>query len=293
VCSSDLPALALLRSVLDRPGLFADRPRVSRRVVAWGKDDPVALPHGALVVSEADLDAAFACGPSPAAGPAAFHVHTAAPFPEGALQRFGDRRTEAAEVRFCDPADSDACWIEAVGDGWLFLTPAGGDRAILLSVGAPADTLLPESRLIAGRVAAGGEPFAGFDTTPRLHAPLQGPDWFACGTAAMAFDPICGDGTAQAAREAILVSAVISAIVDGGDREALREHYESMMLASMRRHLRLCAGFYASGGDGSWWRRQLAGLAEGFERCTERLARAPEPRYALHGFRLVAREAVT
>jgi len=50
-------------------------------------------------------------------------------------------------------------------------------------------------------------------------ARLRGPDWLACGTAAVAFDPICGDGTAQAMREAILGCAVITAIGEGGDRK--------------------------------------------------------------------------
>ena len=49
--------------------------------------------------------------------------------------------------------------------------------------------------------------------------------------------------------------------------------------------------FYASGGDGSWWRAQLADLAEGFDWCTARLAKMPEPRFELHGFRLVERVA--
>lgn len=290
-------ALALLRGVLDRPDLFSDRPRVTRRVVAWGSDEAVTLPHAAAVVSEGDLERALAGTPAtqvpdPAAPPS-MTIHAGPPFPEPDLRRFGSRRTSTTEVRLLDPGDRDACWVEALADGWLFLTPAENDTAWLLAVGAPASALLDASRLIAPRIAPVGPPSADFDTSPRMLARLRGPDWLACGMAAVAFDPICGDGTAQAMREAILGCAVITAIGEGGDREALLGHYEAMLTAAMRRHLRLCAQFYTSGGQGDWWRTQMAGLAEGFDWCTRRLAHEPEPRFELHGFRLVAREPVS
>lgn len=284
-------ALALLRDVFDRPGLFADRPRITHRVVAWGTGEPVKAPHGAVVVSERDLDLALG-GPSGVAGPAAMTIHTAPPFPSGDLRRFGSRRTVAAQVRLVHEADGAACWIEAVEAGWLFLIPIGEASAWLLAVGAQADTLLGLSRHIAPRIEMLGAPSTAFDTAPRMLSALQGPDWLACGSAAMGFDPICGDGTAQAVREAILACAVIGGMDEGGDRDALSLHFESMMIGAMRRHLRLCAQFYASGGEGEWWRAQVAGLAEGFDWCTARLAQTPEPRYELRGFRLVAREAV-
>jgi hypothetical protein len=285
-------ALALLRDVFDRPGLFADQPRIVRRVVAWGTAEPVALPHGGVVVSGSDLDATLS-GPSSSPAPAAgadITIHAAPPFPDAALQSFGARRTVAGRVRLRHEADRSACWIEAVEDGWLFLIPSGAAEAWLLAVGADADTLAERSRHIGPRIERLGRPSAAFETAPRMLAALQGPGWLACGSSAIAFDPICGDGTAQAVREAILASAVIGAMADGGDGAALRVHYESMMVAAMRRHLRLSAQFYASGGEGAWWRAQLAGLAEGFDLCTARLARMPEPRFELHGFRLVPRE---
>lgn len=284
-------ALALLRSVFERPGLFADRPRVTHRVVAWGTSEPVRLPHGGVVLSEGDLDTALGA-PSDAAGPAAMSIHTAPPFPAGEIRSFGSRSTVAARVGLRHAEDGSACWIEAVEAGWLFLIPSGPVSAWLLAVGGSAESLLGRSRHIAPRIDGLGKTSSAFETSPRLLTALAGPDWLACGSAAIAFDPICGDGTAQAVREAILASAVIGAMGEGGDRDALRVHFESMMIAAMRRHLRLCAQFYASGGEGEWWRAQLAGLAEGFDWCTARLAKMPEPRYELHDFRLVARKAV-
>ncbi|MBT2187277.1 hypothetical protein [Sphingobium nicotianae] len=286
------PALALLRDVLALPDLFADKPRIDRRIVAWGGAEALSLPHGAVVVSEADLDAALAL-PSAAIARADMTLHTAAPFPAGTLRRFGARTAGTAAVTLRFPEDRSACWIEAVREGWLFLIPAGeGDAAWLLGIGASIERLVALSRHVAARLDQVNIASAQFEVCPRILTSLQGEDWLACGTAAIAFDPICGDGTAQALREAVLAAAVITAWRDGGDPAALRTHYESMLIATMRRHLRLCADFYRSGGTGPWWDAQMASLADGFDWCTARLATLPEPRYQLQDFRLVERETV-
>ena len=284
------PALALLRDVFSKPALFADRPRITHRVVAWGDSEPVAVPHGAVVVSEADLDAALGGVPE-FCGAADLTVHTAPPFPAGALRRFGARSAVAAKARLADHRDQSACWIEALASGWLFLIPSDGASAWLLAVGDQPDVLLGLSRLIAPRVAELGPSSAEFETSPRMLDTLQGPGWLACGSAAVGFDPICGDGTAQAVREAILACAVIDAERRGRDPAAVRTHFETILIGAMRRHLRHCAEFYASGGSGEWWRAQFAELAEGFDWCTARLAAAPEPQFELHGFSLVPRAA--
>lgn len=316
------PALALMRDVFDRPDLFADRPRIARRVVSWGGRAPVDLPHGAVVVSEGDLEAALfapeAAGRDGAAGlggkdgaapsgggapgdaaaaadlPAAFAILTAPPFPTGVPHRFGERQARAVPVRLRRAGEGGTCRIEATANGWLFLIPTGATTGWLLGVGDGVDALLAHSRDVAPYVEPCGPESAAFDTCPRLLPGLcgtdgpDGADWIACGTAAAAFDPICGDGTAQATREAILVAAMVRAAAEGEDRAALRTHYESMMLASMRRHVRLCADFYRTGGAGPWWRAQAAALVDGYEACTRRLATRPGPAYRLQGFRLVA-----
>jgi hypothetical protein len=117
-------------------------------------------------------------------------------------------------------------------------------------------------------------------------APLGGSAWISCGTAAMAFDPLCGDGTAHAVREAILASAVIRA-TDGGENAAdLLSHYEARLTAGFQRHLVQCHGFYSSGGDGDWWKVEAAAVAEGLDWCDRRLEGFGEFRFQLKALEL-------
>ena len=290
-------ALALLRDVFDRPDLFADRKRITRRIVAWGTGEPVAMPHGAVAIARGDLQRALETPMAPLRAADSHHagyvLHGKRPFPVAELARFGSRKAEVCEVELLHSEDEQACWIEAVESGWLFMMPVAGPErlATLLAIGGPAELLLAESLHIAPRLELRDMNPTPFDTAPRMLEALQGENWLACGTAAIAFDPICGDGTALAARQAILAAAVIAAISEGGDAESLRGHYEAMLIAAMRRHLRACADFYRTGGSDPWWRAQLAALAEGFDWCSTQLMRRPEPRFELHGFRLVARDS--
>jgi len=286
------PALALMRDVFDRPDLLAGRPRIRRRVVAWGEAPPASLPHSGTIVSETELLDSLRPAHEPVdQDEPDFVLHTAGGPPPGAVrQRFGARTAQAAMVRLPDPADADACWIEAVAEGWLFLAPAREDTAWLLAIGAPFETLLSQSRLIGRRVQVLREAARGLDASPRIVTPAAGDGWLACGSTAIGFDPICGDGTAQAVRAAILASAVLVAIAEGGDRAALLKHYDLALTASLRRHLMLCADVYRSGVEGPWWQTALGELHAGHSWCTDRLAHAGDPAFELRGFRLQPRE---
>jgi hypothetical protein len=300
-------ALSLLRGVFDRPELFAGRPRIKRRVIAWSSAVPVVVPHEAVLLSEAEVQAELAgSGPSAPEDRAMseqgddsidqsdFTIFAAPPMPEGAMRVFGERHAVAARVRLRDPACAEECRIEAVDAGWLFLVPASPDegrlRGWLMGVGGALDDLLADSRLIAPLVEPLGSSSIPFLAAPRLAMPLIGADWLACGSAALGFDPICGDGTAQSVREAILAAAVLTEMADGGDARALRTHYQSMLIAAMRRHLSLCANFYRNGGRSDWWRGQFDALMQGYGWCTQLLADMPEPRFMLQDFRLVPRQ---
>lgn len=288
-------ALALLRDLFGRPDLFDGRVPITRRIVAWGGSELAIMPHRAVVVSGAELAAELSLPPLAAPdGDVFFTLRGAPPFPDGVLRHFGRRAATAAAVDLAPRADGQACHVEAIESGWLFLIPCGEGKAWLLGVGDTLDALLGQSRLVATQVGNLGAIAARFETAPRMLESLTGHDWLACGTRAIAFDPICGDGTAQAARESVLAAAVIAGIREDGDggagRAALLGHYQSMLLAAMRRHLQISLPFYRSGGGSPWWREQAAAVAEGYAWCTARLATMPEPRFVLRGTRLVPRE---
>lgn len=286
------PALALLRDVHGNSALLETHPKVTRRVVAWGGLDPVSLPHEAIVVSEAAIRQALEPAAREGAGDGGdgpcFTVFASDPLPSGEKLVFGESEALAVEVLLRGDVQQE-CRVEALDSGWLFLLPGLSRGAWLLAFGAAPDELLAQSRLIAPVVELYPAAPAAFRTAPRMAAPLAGSSWLACGTAALGFDPICGDGTAQAVREAILAAAVIRGIDEGGDADALLTHYRSMLLAAMRRHLQLCVQFYRTGGRSDWWQAQVAALEHGYAICTDLLAAMPEPRFVLRGFALEPR----
>jgi len=186
--------------------------------------------------------------------------------------------------------DHDACWVESMETGWLFLLPLGDGRGTLISVGGSAETQLDRSRLIGPQVADWQGPLSNFPAYPRILSQLCGSDelgtpWLACGTAAMAFDPLCGEGAGNAAREAILGSAAIRANAHGEPWEDLCDHYSSRLLGGFLRHLSVCRGFYATGHRGPWWERELEMIDQGMEWVRLHSANRVH-RYRLSGFDL-------
>ena len=132
-----------------------------------------------------------------------------------------------------------------------------------------------------------GEGGGGFPVAPRIASRMCGPCWLACGSAALGFDPLCGDGTAHAVREAILASAVIRAGEAGEPVEPLLSHYEARLTMGFQRHLSLCREYYATGGAGAWWGEQREELERGLKWCAARLAGGALFRYQLKDFNLV------
>lgn len=285
-------ALALIRDVFGQPDLFADLPRIRKRIVAWGPGTkPVALEHSAVALSEeALLESIRPAGVGRSANAArtsacaTWTIFAARPLPAPTVDHcFGSRMASAVPVMLKEGSDPSACWIESLEDGWLFLTPGW-----LLSVGAPAEKLLGASGVIAHEIARMGDSSGEFPAYARIASPLCAPGWLACGTAAMAFDPICGDGTAHAIREAILASAVLRALANGGPPDDLLSHYEARLTAGFRRHLVLCRQFYLSGGAGALWRSELDAIDRGIRWSDAKLGAHASFRYQLRGFELEA-----
>jgi hypothetical protein len=282
------PTQRLFKDVFKQEDLFGDQPRIRKRVVAWGPQaEPLTLDHTAVVVSEQflvetirgrlPLDESREETPD--------WTIIASRLPAGSVeQSFGSRVATAVPVTLREGSDPEACWIESLEDGWLFLIPAARGSAWLLSVGS--GSLLERSRMILGQIEGLGDPVGEFPAHPRMAWPLCGTGWLACGTAALAFDPLCGDGTGHALREAILASAVVRAAARGDGVDQLLAHYEARLLAGFRRHLAVCRDFYRSGRAGPWWDSELESLDRGMEWCAEQMRTRADLGHRLVGFEL-------
>jgi hypothetical protein len=263
----------LLGDVFGRPNLFDGLPHIRRRVVAWGRESPtLTLPHSGVVVSEQELWYRIRQG-VPATSDdlsegADWTIFASAPLaPASVEHHFGSRMAAATPVSLQAGHDDEVCWIESLEHGWLFLLPTGKRAGWLLSVGGSAESLLGISSLIRNLIADLFPSRGTFASHPRAAFPLSGPRWLACGTAAIGFDPLCGDGTGNSIREAILASAVIRAANAGADAENLVAHYQKRLLAGFQRHIAHCFDFYKSGHSGSWWDEQLNDLKRALAWC--------------------------
>ncbi len=283
-------ALELIRDIFDQPDLFRDAPHIRKRMVAWGEDSKLlALDHSAVVVSEELLLEKLRPSDQRTKASAGWTIYASRPLPaEIAEHRFGSRMATAVAVALKPGSEPGTCWIESLEDGWLFLIPNAPGSAWLLSVGSAPAELLNRSRVVVEQVDHAGTAVGEFPAYPRIVAPLSAPGWLACGTAAMAFDPLCGDGTAHAIREAILASAVIRAVEKDGSTEDLLSHYQARLTAGFRRHLDLCREFYRSGAAGPWWDAELESIERGIAWCDSRLSPHSAFRYQLRDFELHA-----
>ena len=194
----------------------------------------------------------------------------------GAYVAAGERHVVAAEVEFVGPSDRTAL-VETWAGGWLFLAPLGEGRAILQATvsGPPRDALegLRSALEGAGEIGAVVGEFsrvATFHSAPRLAQPSCGDGWIAVGEAAMALDPICGDGTGYALRGAIAAVAVLNGIAGGMPPGRCLRHYQMRLAAAFRNHVEGCRDLYGGDFGGSAW--------DGERRATElALETVPEP----------------
>jgi len=300
---SGVPALlvgartqGLVKDLFRGADLFVGLPRIDWRIVQWGeKDKPTRVPHNAVSVTETELRERLHSHASQQPVRLAteeWTLFTSAPLPSLGVQHcFGRRTATVAPVRFSDRAERSACWIESLEDGWLFALPGAERKGWLIAVGAPQETLLSQSRLVSARISAIGDVEGPFPAFPAISDPLCGPGWLACGRAAMAFDPLCGDGTGNAIRGSILASAVVRAALAGQDQskeqEEFRAHFSARLISGFLKHLEICRPFYVTGGTGPWWRAELELLDQGIEFCRQRLRESRPARFRLAGADLV------
>ena len=293
-----LPALmvsassqALFCDILNAADALSNLPRIETRVVKWGPSaKTIALPHSAVVVSEEFLQSRieklvrFDCGSDDSPD---WTIISTRPLPEASIEHpFGERTATVVLVKLQSRSIPATCWIESVDKGWLFLLPDGSGAGWLMSVGGSVHSQLSLSEVVAAQIAHLSESTREFPTHPRIAWPLTGSHWLACGTAALAFDPLCGDGTGHAIREAILAAAVLRAIQRGANVDELLNHYQARLVAGFKRHLSVCSEFYESGGTGPWWQAAAESTRKGLAWCDHQLNSAGDFRYRLRGFDL-------
>lgn len=281
----------LLADIFQTANLFHGMHQIRSRVVAWGTSDPMALPHSGVVASEQMLlDRLGAHLPerSDQDTPAADWTIITAKSSRGMApeMRFGTRTAQVREVELATDAEADACWVESLESGWLFLLSTGAGKGSLISVGRKSEELLAESHLVGKQVEALNESStAEFAAYPRILAHVCGQGWLTCGSAAMAFDPLCGEGAGNAAREAILACAAVRAILEGESVHEVLAEYSLRLRLGFLKHLEDCREFYC-GVSGEFWSSELARLEEGIAWTRSQLSAGPRPRFRLAGFAL-------
>src|SRR5258708_3016542 len=284
----------LLRDVFEDGDLFRGFPQIRNRIVSWGRQSRTqTIPHSAVAVSEEELLSRLwpkvpACVDIEGKNFAWTIVTSRASdlFPYHC--KFGSRNGFGISVRVKRGGDRDGCWVESLDSGWLFLLACGHDNAFLLSIGAPPEVQLEKSRLVEMQIESLNGPTTQFAAYPRILSALYGPGWLACGSAAMAFDPVCGEGASNAVREAILASAVVRALSKGVATQDVFAHYSSRLTAGCLRHLEACRDFYVRGNSGQFWESEIELLEKGIERMQERFNLMLQSRYRLVDFELQA-----
>jgi 2-polyprenyl-6-methoxyphenol hydroxylase-like FAD-dependent oxidoreductase len=276
----------LLSDVFQQDNLFAGGIPICHRTVLWGDaQNPVTMPHTGLVMAESVLldrlwKSVEVHNQTNTTNTWALIAFRSLP-PEVSQHEFGSRSASTYKVELAAAA---TCWVESVSTGWLFLIPSAENHGSLIAVGADLASLLDESRLVKHQIKAICEPTGSFPASPRIATPLGGPAWIACGTSAVAFDPIAGEGAGNALREGILAAAVISASRTNPAIDLLN-HYSNRILSGFLRHLRDCCRFYDSC-PGPWWQQELQSLKQGVQWAQDELNASPPPLFRLTGFEL-------
>jgi flavin-dependent dehydrogenase len=112
-----------------------------------------------------------------------------------------------------------------------------------------------------------------------------GNGWLACGSAAMSFDPLCGEGAGNAAREAILACAALKAIVAGESPEDVLAEYSMRLMLGFLRHLETCREFYRPEPSSEFWRAEFQSIESGII-WTKKQLEGQAPRFRLTDFTL-------
>jgi flavin-dependent dehydrogenase len=267
--------------------LFAGAHRLRGRVVQWeGTADPVHTTTPALVMSVGVLQERLA-GRAGEAGlcfvarervdPARYDWVVQAGGREAASGEsiaFGRRRGVAVSVKLTSRAHTDRALIESVPGGWLIVIPQGLGRGTLQAVfsdqpvepQAQLRALLAQSRITSALIEEiVGEP-VGFAAMPRLAMAPCVSGSIAVGDAAVALDPLSGNGVGSGLRSAILATAVLDAAAEDTAPQACFNHYAQRLRNTMRSHVQSCVEFYGRATHAVGWYAEIDTMSEALHR---------------------------
>ena len=271
------------RFILERiwgPDLLAGLPhhRLARRVIIW--DRTARQIEDATIVVDAPALAQRMATQAAATGVSldeTFHVEPASwtviatgrGAAGGEILSGGTRVAVTAPVALAATADSDALLIEAGPKGWVACVPTNSTDGVLFA-SAPATTATPEEAfdgLVAGTravrqaIAAVTGPCAVLEAAPRLrYPPHNGATTVFVGDAAIAFDPVSGDGAGVALRTAHLAASLAEAFVRGTKLEALHSFYSYRLTRAMSVHIHGLLSLYAEPAFDLSWSSELAAM---------------------------------
>jgi len=271
------------RFILDRmwgAELLANVPqqRLARRVILWRDRTPQQIDDETVVVDAPALAGRMAAHAAAAkvamsegsCEPASWTVvATGRSAPGEGTLTGGDRVAIAARVALAAAADADALLIEATPRGWTALLPAGGREGVVFACVpkpgvAPHDALqesIADTHAARHSIAAVIGPCASFDAAPRFRLPPQNSVAIVhVGDAALAFDPLSGDGAGVALRTAHLAASLAEAYARGTDLDALLEFHAYRLARAMSAHLRGLLRLYAQAPLGTSWSGELAAM---------------------------------
>jgi len=188
---------------------------------------------------------------------------------QGSQAHVADRLIGA--VTFSETSET-AQWtlIEAVEDGWWYSAPLPAARMVFAYM-TDSDLwknplwsdLVKRAPLTferAGRLPI-PPPFQIVSAASVIRSPVTGANWMSIGDAALAFDPLSGQGVLKSIETGTRSSSAIARYFDG-DSSALAE-YESWVNETYQSYLSLRSQFYGSvrrwPGSRFWQRRAAAG----------------------------------
>lgn len=270
---------------------------VTGRRVDWSGDDAAVVPQIALACDAGEFAAALADRlPDRAqifssAGADADWTIEASGRPIGGSAGSGSRVGQF--IRIASRESPSNTTVTATLRGWTFTLPhpAGGIAALIVSPSSSLAPLTPDA--VAERLTADGLTVTPADImslgvpasiAPRLAEPVTGEHLLRIGDAALALDPLRGDGAGFALRGALLAQSVVAAVDDSGECMAVFNHYQRRLRDVFVSHLRGCSSHYRAARNCGIWRHDILAM--------DRLAARMQPADGDYEFRLTDRDLV-